>query len=773
MKKRVKFLNGNEYSIKELFGLDTKIIVPDIQRDYCWGDYAIVSLKDRRPRELVTGFVKNLVEIYMEMIEQQDSNSITLGLIYGYEQPYNHLQICDGQQRLTTIFLLLGCLNIRTNGSLDNYLISENEMNDDYEPHLQYAIRESTLYFLSDLARWVFVERKTDIKDIKKSNWYFSEYDLDASIQSMISAINSIEEVLDSNHINYEHFSEFVLERLCVLYYDMEERSRGEETYVVINTTGEPLSTTENIKPILLGDTKLSKDQRAFFSDQWEKREDWFWQNRGIDLTADNGMQEFFMWYWQIGLNQESSWIGDKKQPLNIRDLFVNKPKRISETGNEPTLNMDDYNKFKSLENLHKYFEALKNLVEDIKNDDNLQKVLLSSNTKKRNVDTVILNNTSNVWNWLRSIDLDIILPLLCLKAEHQDSRILYPFARRLRKNHYDSVWSKTPNSEQSRRGKNYIDWRYLIQIIKNTDDDVLLTTHINDVPITRIPQVNLNEWYTDDEKKKAKMKEKKMPVDDMENNNVLMGDLTPLWRSCRLGEVDDDTIMKRWDILQKMCASLNCKTAIRDIQFANWFRLYRLVSGLINFEHISNCTWDFEGCYYSRMQSMPWWVESEFVENLYESENPVHFMKTLVAKYVSSFINKPTNYKELIISWLTIKTFIAEKNDLLLNFRDDRAISAFKDLERNYIVPCNEFHWGNVLCGYSYSYYVFPARDITEWNKQSNLDSPLHSLSFISPYYEREKDVIDINTIVEGDKDINALIDEFTTKYSIQAKQI
>ena len=165
MNRLDRFISGNEYSLQDLFGGDTKIIIPDLQRDYCWGDKAYVNPTDKKPRELVSDFVKNLVELY----EENDSVKITLGLIYGYEQPHNHIQICDGQQRLTTLFLLLGYLNTRTNGKYNRFIISEKEMNDDYEPHLQYAIRESTLYFLSDLARRLFIEVGTDIKNIKFS----------------------------------------------------------------------------------------------------------------------------------------------------------------------------------------------------------------------------------------------------------------------------------------------------------------------------------------------------------------------------------------------------------------------------------------------------------------------------------------------------------------------------------------------------------------------------------------------------------------------------
>ena len=68
-----------EYCIRELFGDNTKIIIPDLQRDYCWGDNAYVVSSDKKPRELVSGFINNIVELYNENKELKT----TLGLIYG------------------------------------------------------------------------------------------------------------------------------------------------------------------------------------------------------------------------------------------------------------------------------------------------------------------------------------------------------------------------------------------------------------------------------------------------------------------------------------------------------------------------------------------------------------------------------------------------------------------------------------------------------------------------------------------------------------------
>lgn len=749
---KICFISGNEYCLYELFGGDTKIIIPDLQRDYCWGDNAYVNSSDRKPRELVSDFVKNIVELYKE----SRNSRITLGLIYGYEQPHNHIQICDGQQRLTTLFLLLGYLNTKVGGKFNNYIISEREMKDDYEPHLQYAIRESTLYFLSDLSRSVFIENKTKISDIRNSNWYFNEYDHDASIQSMIAALSTID-ILFSNlaDLDFEDFGEFVLKNLYVLYYDMGNRYRGEETYVVINTTGEPLSATENIKPILLGNTKLSSDQSLKYSKQWEEREDWFWQNRGEDKTADAGMQEFFMWYWQIGLIQESRWIGDKKLPLNTRELFLDAPKKVTENANEIRLSIDNYLKFQSLDNLDKYFRALVKLVEIIVVDPAIQNVLLSIRTKKDNV--MILDKKTYVWYWLRHADLDIVLPLIAFQAEIDNTSLLYTFVRRLRKNHFDAVWGKY-NNMLTRRGKNYMDWRYLIQIINHAKDNNILIIDVMSIDISKIPNIEIPIWHNEDEIQKEILKSQ-LPVNEMEDNELLMGDLTPLWHNDTQTPNSSDIVIKRWNVLKRICRAFDPQKAANDISFANWFRLYRLVSGLIGLQHIDYCNWSFEGCFYSMKPSTPWWIESDQINRLMECEDPIAFMKQYIKDNINSFIYQPTNHKELIISWMTIKTLQAEKKGELINYTNERAISAYINLADNYIVHLDDFHWGNICCGYSYSYTIHPARQECFWNDKKNLDSPITSIPFISNFINRAKDVISIDTIEKGDKEVIDII--------------
>ena len=275
------FQTGMEYCLGDIFNGDNKIIIPDLQRDYCWGDKTA----------LVETFVTNLIDLF-----NKDDLHITMGLIYGYEEPSQYLQLCDGQQRLTTLFLLLGLLNKRTANSFEQYIITDKMRK---EPRLHYAIRENTLFFLFDLVNNFFIDDNLSqpINDIQNQSWYFKDYDIDPSIQSILKALTTIDEQLENKDIKdkYKVFGEFLIDKVFFLYYDMENRRNGEETFVIINTTGEPLTATENLKPLIL--SKITDEEnRESASKSWEKWEDFFWQNRGKNDTADIGLKEFFRW---------------------------------------------------------------------------------------------------------------------------------------------------------------------------------------------------------------------------------------------------------------------------------------------------------------------------------------------------------------------------------------------------------------------------------------------------------------------------------------------
>ncbi len=314
MRNKINFITGENYNLAELFSGARKIIIPDLQRDYCWGD----SIHTNEKKELVTDFILNLFEQYEEKLFQ---HQLSLGLIYGYESPENHIQLCDGQQRITTLYLLLGFLNRKTKNAFRSHLLPDQAFIDDVpEPYLHYAIRESSLYFMSDLVRDFFLTniREDSVEKICEKPWFFNEYKSDPTICSMLKTLQIIENLLSDKTDDWcLRFGLFLLSQLTFLYYDMGNRKNGEETFVVINTTGEPLSATQNLKPLICNHKinceykrNNGNGQEISASVDWENIETWFWKNRNVNNsndTADAGFNEFLRWVTILEEQDEES----------------------------------------------------------------------------------------------------------------------------------------------------------------------------------------------------------------------------------------------------------------------------------------------------------------------------------------------------------------------------------------------------------------------------------------------------------------------------------
>lgn len=741
--------NGEEFSLRELFSHDNKIVIPDLQRDYCWGDSAYIE-QEKSQKELVSGFVGDyLLTSFKE--KSSTGNDLMLGLVYGYEEPLNCFNICDGQQRITTLFLLLGMVNRYSDGEFSDYIISSTEMQDDYEPHLLYSIRESTLYFLSDLSLHFFIKNSIpNVSLIKKSNWYFDEYERDASVQSILAALETIEKILvNEKTVDYKSFGHFLLNNLKMIYYDMENRARGEETYIVINTTGEPLSSTENIKPILLGSISDNK----VYNEQWEEREDWFWQNRGRDLCADNGMKQFFIWFWQSKLLQEKTYKDDKEFPIDPRKEF---------------LNIDKNTYANTLDEVKSYFDALKYCVGILNENEEIRKQLRFIQPPKK--------NCIGTYSWLREQDNNIVLPLIGYLQKFKRPQKFNAFIRRIRRNWFDSIRNRHISGEPA-FNTYFVDWRYILQIIRNsTEEDEVLSydTVLNSSSIRLIPNVRLNQWNNEDEVIKKALcgddTEKEKAVWEWEDNIDLMGDLSILWKA-----IDSSS---QWDEIQKVynhfnfllkCFCPENEKIVRNtndpmtFNIANYYRLFRVLRGYYAPGHI-DYTKNMNGAWFSWREEHPvyfyYLLDPALMRVLKadSKEELLLFLKEEVRKSVlkSGIVNNnlpnidDDNFKSIpyLKLWLTAKVLWAEKYGLLLSYWDGAGIAAWDDCQKNKIDPELPFTLANSHCGYA---ICRPANRIAYVSKE-NIDK--------EEYFDTQISIK--KRIQEVDEEVNELFQHF-----------
>ena len=284
--------------INDVLKDNNKIVIPDLQRDYCWGT---VIAKDNK-KSLAYNFTSELINEAKNQLKYQE---FSYGIIYTYEYPETFLYLCDGQQRLTTLYLIIGVLNCyQNNPELTEILQLKNG-----QPRLKYEVRNSTDYFIKDLVNLTFNQQKiNDLEDTSKTTWYRDIYKDDPSIMSIVNALRDIHKLINID--NYEQITTFLLDKVGFVYINLEAkeegtkqtyskiREYGEKMYEIVNTCGDPMEVNEHQKSVLL--SKIPKENQKEWTAKWEIWQDFFWVHRGTQLSADEGFNEFLSWIAKI-----------------------------------------------------------------------------------------------------------------------------------------------------------------------------------------------------------------------------------------------------------------------------------------------------------------------------------------------------------------------------------------------------------------------------------------------------------------------------------------
>ena len=164
-----------QYTIKQLLERFT-LFVPEIQRDYVWGDKVNFE-------RVMKPFLQSLDE------NIQVDSVYNVGFLYSYKHTDNDNYIIDGQQRFTSIILLLYVLSVIEDKSSE---FDKNLQTRLPTIRFSYNVRPQTETFL----RRLFASRETIRASIVNQNWYMPNYDNDVTISSMINAVDKMSSLL-------------------------------------------------------------------------------------------------------------------------------------------------------------------------------------------------------------------------------------------------------------------------------------------------------------------------------------------------------------------------------------------------------------------------------------------------------------------------------------------------------------------------------------------------------------------------------------------------
>jgi len=240
-----------------------KIEIPIIQRDYAQG-----REENRDIRCDFLNALKNSIE---------NNKEIKLDFVYG-ELLGDVFQPLDGQQRLTTLFLLHWYAAVKD--ATSNNDVSSSVLN--RLSKFTYETRLSTRYFCNCLVEQPIVfDSKNNVSGlIKDSSWFYISWVQDPSIKAMLNTIDDIHEIFNGIDSLLELL---VGQKLIKFHYlNLHDLGLSDDLYIKMNARGKLLTTFENLK---------AQIQMKIEDGKWEEK---YEITNKFDYKIDTDWAEFF-----------------------------------------------------------------------------------------------------------------------------------------------------------------------------------------------------------------------------------------------------------------------------------------------------------------------------------------------------------------------------------------------------------------------------------------------------------------------------------------------
>lgn len=234
-------------SFIELLKQYDKILIPKVQRDYAQGR------SDKKSTDVRNNFLDDLFN---------SENGLKLDFIFGtreYREVANKKEYCfiplDGQQRLTTLFLLhlygwkTGIDNCGSHDLLEKFSYETRHAAKDFCASI---VKEH--WEIEDVADQNKIENNALSKRIVNSIWFMDYWQYDPTVGSMLTMLDAIH--VRTQKIGKEHYPK--LDKIIFNFFDMKEHNLSESLYLKMNARGKPLTAFENFKSAI--ETILPKD---------------------------------------------------------------------------------------------------------------------------------------------------------------------------------------------------------------------------------------------------------------------------------------------------------------------------------------------------------------------------------------------------------------------------------------------------------------------------------------------------------------------------------
>lgn len=246
-------IEGHKININTLFSSDYFFRIPEYQRPYSWGK-------------------ENCEELFDDIFESDRDNEYFLGTIIAQEVSKTgsatNYDIIDGQQRMTTLQILMACLRDTVENSeyrepIKNYIYQPKNPVSGINERDRLEVKERTFF-------------KTHVQSDKSTEDLPELSELTDQQVKIINAIKLFrEKLLDLKQSEIESIISHISQRCIVIFVSTEKFDDAFRMFSIINDRGIDLRRIDILKAKNLGDQVMPDIRlRQEYSKKWEQMED-------------------------------------------------------------------------------------------------------------------------------------------------------------------------------------------------------------------------------------------------------------------------------------------------------------------------------------------------------------------------------------------------------------------------------------------------------------------------------------------------------------------
>lgn len=277
-------MNSIPTTFQQIFGQELEngdtisaIEIPIIQRDYAQG---------RKTTE-VTRIRNRFINVLHKALTGASDDDVKLDFIYGQVEDGKLIPL-DGQQRLTTLFLLHWYIAKHENINREEY---------NFLKEFSYKTRFSSQHFCDKLVLCSpdFTEEKLS-EWIKNQNWFMYSWENDPTVKAMLVVIDDLHHTFKNETNLWSKLTDLEKTPISFYFLALEEMGVTDSLYIKMNSRGKPLTPFEHFKADF---EKTIKDVSEELYQEFIKKVDidWvdmFWKYRGEDNEIDDEFMRFY-----------------------------------------------------------------------------------------------------------------------------------------------------------------------------------------------------------------------------------------------------------------------------------------------------------------------------------------------------------------------------------------------------------------------------------------------------------------------------------------------